>query len=178
LSQDMSGTGEPHRGLGRLFVRKGTRWPHLWIYDRTERRFRVLKENAEGTYKTKHAEAARLNYTTTTHRHTHTQTQAQTCTGLSKDRQNSPEDRTKEHYASSSGTDQWSYGAVYSITTFIGDISPPLQIRQVARLMEHDMQPARTIKPHAKEHTNYPVQKPNFRGHALTKREGRVLDLP
>ena len=28
---DMSGTGEPHRGLGRLFVRKGTRWPHLFI---------------------------------------------------------------------------------------------------------------------------------------------------
>ena len=27
---DMSGTGEPHRGLGRLFVRKRTRWPHLW----------------------------------------------------------------------------------------------------------------------------------------------------
>ena len=27
------------------------------------------------------------------------------------------------------------------------------------------MQPAR-IKPHAKEHTNNPVQKPNFRGHA------------
>ena len=37
-------------------------------------RLRVLKENAEGTYKTKHAEAARLNYTTTTHRHTQTQT--------------------------------------------------------------------------------------------------------
>ena len=33
-----------------------------------------MKENAEGTYKTKHAEAARLNYTTTTHRHTQTQT--------------------------------------------------------------------------------------------------------
>ena len=27
---DMSRTGEPHRGLGRLFVRKRTRWPHLW----------------------------------------------------------------------------------------------------------------------------------------------------
>jgi hypothetical protein len=26
----MSRTGEPHRGLGRLFVRKRTRWPHLW----------------------------------------------------------------------------------------------------------------------------------------------------
>ena len=32
-------------------------------------RFRLLKENAEGTYKTKHAEAARLIYTTTIHRH-------------------------------------------------------------------------------------------------------------
>ena len=53
-----------------------------------ERGVRLLNENAEGTYKTKHAEAARLNYTTTTHRHTHTQT-------LSKDRQNSPEDRTR-----------------------------------------------------------------------------------
>jgi hypothetical protein len=29
LFLDMSGTGEPHRGLGRLFVRKRTRWPHL-----------------------------------------------------------------------------------------------------------------------------------------------------
>ena len=28
-----------------------------------------MKENAEGTYKTKHAEAARLIYTTTTHGH-------------------------------------------------------------------------------------------------------------
>ena len=37
----------------------------------------------------------------------------------------------------------------YSITTFIGDISPPPQIRQVAQLTEHYMQPAR-IKPHAK----------------------------
>jgi hypothetical protein len=40
-----------------------------------------------------------------------------------------------------------------------------LQIRQVAHLMEHYMQPAR-IKLHAKEHTNNPVQRPNFRGHA------------
>ena len=40
-----------------------------------ERGCRLLKENAEGTNKTKHAEAARLNYTTTTHRHTDTQTQ-------------------------------------------------------------------------------------------------------
>ena len=36
----------------------------------------------------------------------------------------------------------------YSITTFIGDMSQPLQIRQVAHRMEHHMQPAR-IKPHA-----------------------------
>ena len=56
----------------------------------------------------------------------------------------------------------------YSITTFIGDISPPPQIRQVAQLTEHYMQPAR-IKPHAKEHTNNPVQRPNLRGHAITK---------
>ena len=56
-------------------------------------------------------------------------------------------------------------GAVYSITTFIRDIRTLLQIRQVAHLMEHYMQPAR-IKPHAKEHTNNPVQRPNFRGHA------------
>jgi hypothetical protein len=35
------------------------------------------------------------------------------------------------------------------------------QIRQVAHLMEHDMQPAR-MKPHAKEHTNNPVQRPHL----------------
>ena len=28
---DMSRTGEPHRGLGRLSVRKRTRWPHLCL---------------------------------------------------------------------------------------------------------------------------------------------------
>ena len=39
------------------------------------------------------------------------------------------------------------------------------------------MQPAR-IKLHAKEHTNNPVQRPHFRGHALTKRGGRVLGNP
>jgi hypothetical protein len=32
------------------------------------------------------------------------------------------------------------------------------------------MQPAR-IKLHAKEHTNNPVQRPNFRGHATCKDE-------
>ena len=53
----------------------------------------------------------------------------------------------------------------YSITTFIRAITSLLQIRQVAHLMEHYMQPAR-IKLHAKEHTNNPVQRPNFRGHA------------
>ena len=36
----------------------------------------------------------------------------------------------------------------YSITTFIRAITSLLQIRQVAHLMEHYMQPAR-IKPHA-----------------------------
>ena len=34
--------------------------------------------------------------------------------------------------------------------------------------MEHDMQPAR-MKPHAKEHTNNPVQRPHFRGQGATK---------
>ena len=37
----------------------------------------------------------------------------------------------------------------YSITTFIRAMTSLLQIRQVAHLMEHYMQPART-KPHAK----------------------------
>ena len=36
-----------------------------------------MKENAEGTYKTKHAEAARLTYTTTTHRHIDTKTKTE-----------------------------------------------------------------------------------------------------
>jgi hypothetical protein len=36
----------------------------------------------------------------------------------------------------------------YSITTFIRAMTSLLQIRQVAHLMEHHMQPAR-IKPHA-----------------------------
>jgi hypothetical protein len=44
------------------------------------------------------------------------------------------------------------------------------------------MQPAR-IKPHAKEHTNNPVQRPNFRGHAagdveVTRDCGKVPSLP
>ena len=56
-------------------------------------------------------------------------------------------------------------GVLYSNTTFIRETTPLLQIRQVAHLMEHHMQPARA--PRAKEHTNNPVQKPNFRGHAV-----------
>ena len=47
-----------------------------------EREFCLLKGNAEGTYNTKHAEAARLCYTTillyydtTTYTHTHTPTE-------------------------------------------------------------------------------------------------------
>ena len=36
------------------------------------------------------------------------------------------------------------------------EITPLLQIRQVAHLVEHHMQPARA--PRAKEHTNNPVQ--------------------
>ena len=55
-------------------------------------------------------------------------------------------------------------GVLYSNTTFIRETTPLLQIRQVAQLMEHYMQPARA--PRAKEHTNNPVQKPNWRGHA------------
>ena len=45
--------------------------------------FRLLKENAEGTYKTKHAEAARLNYTTTTHGHIDTKTKTEPQESLS-----------------------------------------------------------------------------------------------
>ena len=67
----------------------------------------------------------------------------------------------------------WSYGAVYSITTFIGGISPPLQIRQVARLRSTTSN-LQVLSPTREEHTNNPVQKPNFRGHANMKREGRV----
>jgi hypothetical protein len=44
------------------------------------------------------------------------------------------------------------------------------------------MQPAR-IKPHAKEHTNNPVQRPNFRGHAagdgeVTRACGSQMSAP
>ena len=37
-----------------------------------------MKGIAEGTYNSKHAEAARLNYTTTTHRHIDTDTKTKT----------------------------------------------------------------------------------------------------
>ena len=58
-------------------------------------------------------------------------------------------------------------GVLYSITTFMREITPLLQIRQVAQRMEHYMQPARA--PRAKEHTNNPVQRPNCRGQGATK---------
>ena len=68
----------------------------------------------------------------------------------------------------------WSYGAFYSITTFIGGISPPLQIRQVARLRSTTSN-LQVLSPTREEHTNNPVQKPNFRGHW---EEGRRLVQP
>ena len=58
----------------------------------------------------------------------------------------------------------------YSITTFIGDMGPPPQIRQVAQLTEHYMQPAGQ-SPTREEHTNNPVQKPNFRGQGTERKE-------
>ena len=42
----MSRTGEPHRGLGRLFVRKRTRWPHLWA--RTPRPAGLMEPRPQG----------------------------------------------------------------------------------------------------------------------------------
>ena len=42
----MSRTGEPHRGLGRLFVRKRTRWPHLWA--RTPRPSGLMEPRPQG----------------------------------------------------------------------------------------------------------------------------------
>ena len=71
----------------------------------------------------------------------------------------------------------WSYGAIYSITTFIGGISPPLQIRQVARLRSTTSN-LQVLSPTREEHTNNPVQKPNFRGHAGTKARTRVYKPP
>ena len=41
-----SWTGEPHRGLGRLFVRKRTRWPHLWA--RTPRPSGLMEPRPQG----------------------------------------------------------------------------------------------------------------------------------
>ena len=48
------------------------------------------------------------------------------------------------------------------------EITPLVQIRQIAHLMEHHMQPAGQ-SPTREEHTNNPVQKPNFRGQGATK---------
>ena len=64
----------------------------------------------------------------------------------------------------------WSYGAIYSITTFIGGISPPLQIRQVARLRSTTSN-LQVLSPTREEHTNNPVQKPNFRGQGTKRKE-------
>jgi hypothetical protein len=63
---------------------------------------------------------------------------------------------------------------IQSPPSVIREITPLLQIRQVAHLMEHDMQPAR-MKPHAKEHTNNPVKRPHFRGQG-TKKETPKAD--
>ena len=54
-------------------------------------------------------------------------------------------------------------------------MSTLLQIRQVAHLMEHDMQPA---KPHAKEHTNNPVQRPHFRGQGTKRSVFIKVEVP
>ena len=58
----------PHFGRESLYIQL------IWVF---ERGFCLLKGIAEGTYNSKHAEAARLYYTTTTtttttHIHTHT----------------------------------------------------------------------------------------------------------
>ena len=54
----------------------------------------------------------------------------------------------------------------YSITTFSGGMSPPLQIRQVARLRSTTSN-LQVLSPTREEHTNNPFQKPNCRGHAV-----------
>jgi hypothetical protein len=48
-----SWTGEPHHGLGRLFVRKRTRWPHLWARTPWSGNSRLLKPEPT-TPQTKH----------------------------------------------------------------------------------------------------------------------------
>ena len=55
-----------------------------YVLNMREREVCLLKGIAEGTYKTKHAEAAKLYYTII---YPHTQTQTQTCTGLYGGRQ-------------------------------------------------------------------------------------------
>ena len=58
--------------------------PVVRMGEGVERVVCLLKGIAEGTYKTKHAEAAKLYYTII---YPHTQTQTQTCTGLYGGRQ-------------------------------------------------------------------------------------------
>jgi hypothetical protein len=57
-------------------------------------------------------------------------------------------------------------GVLYSITTFIRAITSLLQIRQVARRRSTTCN-RQGQSPTREEHTNNPVQKPNFRGHAV-----------
>ena len=64
--------------------------------------------------------------------------------------------------------DLWSYGAFYFYTTFIRAITSLPQIRQVARLRSTTCN-LQGLSPTRKEHTNNPVQKPNFRGQRATK---------
>ena len=73
-------------------------------------------------------------------------------------------------------------GAVYFYTTFIRAITSLLQIRQVARLRSTTCN-LHGLSPTQKEHTNNPVQKPNFRGHAagdgeVTRAGGRQMAAP
>ena len=75
------------------------------------------------------------------------------------------------------GNPLWSYGAVYFYTTFIRAITSLPQIRQVARLRSTTCN-LQVLSPTQEEHTNNPVQKPNFRGHAGTKARTRVYKPP
>ena len=59
---DMSGTGEPHRGLGRLFVRKRARWPHLWARTPWSGNSGLCKPEPR-TPQNKHGECTALNCT-------------------------------------------------------------------------------------------------------------------
>jgi hypothetical protein len=63
-----------------------------------------------------------------------------------KEHTNNPVQRP--HFRGHAGTMELELESFYSITTFIRAMTSLLQIRQVAHLTEHHMQPAR-IKPHA-----------------------------